>query len=228
MDKDLKVNDSEEPSDSAEGKEEAADLDPKIEEELNEHESFEEIRKVGAEVSEDMDSPRFYKNERETTYQLKGEKGGKKTLMLMIILGLLLLVILGVVFRDKVNSIFNGVAQTVQPTPTPTPTPESTPTPNPLNRSDWSFEVLNGSGITGAAKEVADQLKALGYPVIKTANADKDDYAISEIFVKEDLLEKLDPVIVDLKDVIKFASSAGELKEGTASARIIIGKDYNP
>lgn len=104
------------------------------------------------------------------------------------------------------------------PTPTPLPTPQ-------LIRSDWSFEVLNGSGVTGLAKKIADQLKEMGYQVIKIGNADKNDYPKTLISVREDLVDKIDLVIADLKDVIKIASVAGNLEEGTVSARIILGKD---
>lgn len=199
-----------------------------IEDDLNETGSVDEIRKVGTDLSEDMDSPRFYQKEKITNYQLDSKKSGKKTLLLGFILALILLGILGVVFRDKVNAFLNGVQQTVQPTPTPSATLEPTPTPNPLIRSDWSLEVLNGSGVSGQAKKLADKLRELGYAVVKTGNADKDTYEISEILVKSDLQDKLDTVIVDLKDTIKIASIGGELKDSTASAQIIIGKDYNP
>ena len=43
--------------------------------------------------------------------------------------------------------------------------------------------------------------------------------------IKDDLKEKIDLVIADLKDVVKIASIGGELKDSTASARIILGKD---
>ncbi len=107
----------------------------------------------------------------------------------------------------------------------PTATPRPTPTPQAVNRSDWSFEVLNGSGVTGEAKRIADALKELGYQVVKVGNADRSDYTQSEFFVQEDLTDKVDQVVVDIKDIIKIASISGELKDSTASARIIIGKE---
>ncbi len=108
----------------------------------------------------------------------------------------------------------------------PIPTQFSTPTPKPqLIKSEWSFEVLNGSGVRGAAKKLADQLKDLGYQVVKVANADRDDYAKTQILVTGNLQDKIDLVVADVKDVVKIASVAGELKDSTASARIIIGKE---
>ncbi len=111
------------------------------------------------------------------------------------------------------------------PVPSASETPLPTPSVVPLTRADFSFEVLNGSGTSGLAKKFALKIQDLGYQVVKTGNADKQTYVKTEIFVKKDLMSKIDLVIADLKDAIKIASVAGELKEGTASARIIIGKD---
>ncbi len=143
-----------------------------------------------------------------------------------IILALVLLtfVVAGVIFRQQIKGLISGSVK-VQSTPSPIPTSEPSPIPSPLVKSDWSFEILNGSGVTGEAKKIADQIKELGYIVVKTGNADKNNYSKTEIFVKKDILDKIDLVIADLKDVIKVASYGGELNDSTASARIIIGKD---
>lgn len=145
---------------------------------------------------------------------------------LIIIIGIIAIVlILGFIFRTQIKGLFFLSDQT---TSTPTPIPTSAPTPSPkpaLIRSDWSFEVLNGSGITGLAKKVADQINSLGYQVVKTGNADKNDYPNTQIMVREELADKLDLIIADLKDIVKIASSGGQLKDSTSSARLILGKD---
>ncbi len=160
----------------------------------------------------------------ELRYEPKSSsKGAGRTILLIIVL--LVILLAGGFFLNKKFHFLSGFRPTA-PVATATPEPTPTPTPEPvLDRSQWSFEVLNGSGVTGEAKKVADKVKALGYPVVKTGNADKDNYTETQILVKADLLDKVDVVIADLKDTIKIASVAGELKEGTASARIIIGKD---
>lgn len=152
--------------------------------------------------------------------QSNEKKSGKK---LFIIIVVLLLVLAGGYF--VVRRIIQPATVT-----TPTPAPTSVPTPSPtsqpvLNRSDWSLEILNGSGVTGVAKKLADKIQPLGYPVVKTGNADKDNYSQTQILVKKSLQDKVELIIADLKDIIKIASVAGELKDSTASARIIIGKD---
>ena len=158
-------------------------------------------------------------DESKPIYQPLRKKAGKKWLLILIVL-IIVLVIAG-----WSGFIFKHPQPTPTPAPTPTATSVPTPTPNPLIRSEWSFEVLNGSGVTGLAKKVADKINGLGYSVVKTGNADKDNYAKTQIFVKVDLKKRLDLVIADLKDAVKIASYSGELKDSTASARIILGKD---
>lgn len=166
-------------------------------------------------------SKRFILNKDNSTMYEQGyreKKSGRKLLIVIIILILLL------------SGGYFALRRVIQPAPVTTPTPPPVPTPAPtsqpvLNRSNWSLEILNGSGVTGAAKSRADKIQALGYPVVKTGNADKDNYSMSQILVKKELQDQVELVIADLKDIIRIASSAGELKEGTASARIIIGKN---
>lgn len=149
---------------------------------------------------------------------LQEKKKSKKLLFIIII------IVLGLAgfLMIRSNSLLKQNTE-----PTPSPQAIQTPQPTPaaiLIRSDWSLEVLNGSGTSGLAKQIALKLQDLGYQVVKTGNADRD-YDKTQILIKKELLEKADLVIADIKDVIKIASVAGELTEGTASARIIIGKD---
>jgi len=156
-------------------------------------------------------------------HQFSAKKSSNK--ITFILIGLFLLIVLGgaFFFRSKIENLVGNL----QPTPTPAPvaSAQPTPTPNPLVKSEWSFEVLNGSGESGLAKKIAAKIQDLGYQVVKTGNSGKSDYSQTQVFVKKDVLDKVDLVIADLRDVIKIASVAGQLQEGTASARIIIGKD---
>lgn len=152
----------------------------------------------------------------------QGSKGSSKTIVLIIVL-LLILAAAGF-FANQTFHPFSASQPVTEATPIPTPEPSPSPEPV-LNRAEWSFEVLNGSGATGQAKKVAEKIQALGYTVVKTGNADKSNYEVTQILVKKDLTDKVNIVVADLKDAIRIASVAGELTEGTASARIIIGKD---
>lgn len=181
-----------------------------MEKEEQVEETQEDIKKVGSDTNESI-----------AFYPRLEKKKSKKTLYLVIIL-ILILAFLGFLFKHRIKSFVVGEAK---PSPTPVSTPIPTPTPNPLIRSDWSLEVLNGTTSSGLAKKISDKLVSLGYPVVKSGNADKSTYTQTQIFIKKDLMDKIDLVVADLKDTVKIASVSGELKEGTASARIIIGKD---
>jgi len=54
---------------------------------------------------------------------------------------------------------------------------------SPSQGAAAKVEVLNGSGIAGLAKEVADRLEQSGYRVTSTGNAPRFDYASSQIIV---------------------------------------------
>lgn len=179
--------------------------------------------KIDKDPTEDKPQLGRFPNEPSPFYPPPVEKKSKKTLFLIITL-LIVFIGVAVIFRTDIKNLVVGEG-TSTPTPIASPTPSPTPTPNPLIRSDWSLEVLNGSGVSGLAKSVAEELRDLGYPVVKTGNADKQTYETTEILVRSDLEDKVGLVIADLKDTIKIATVAGELKEGTASARIILGKD---
>lgn len=130
------------------------------------------------------------------------------------------------------------------PTPTPeedlTPTPEeeeeddSTPTPtkrpagNPvdpatgLDRSDLTVNVLNGSGVAGAARKVADELEALGYTIGTVGNADNSDYAETVIEVSNANSKYLSLLEKDLDDYTIGDTSTSYTG---GEARVIVGKN---
>lgn len=94
-----------------------------------------------------------------------------------------------------------------------------------FDRSKWSLEVLNGSGVAGLAKTSADKLVGLGYKIIKVGNSSKSNVTVTEILVSEELSEKSEDLLKDISDNFKQATISGALKDSTASARIIVGSD---
>lgn len=195
---------------------------------MDEEQAVTENQLEEPEKKEDLQSSKRFIVNNPPMYEQRSEeqKSGKKLLIIIVILILL------------VAGGYFAVRRIIQPAPvtTPAPLPISSPTPSPtsqpvLNRSDWSLEILNGSAITGAAKKIADKIQTLGYPVTKVGNAEggasgtKETYSQTQIFVKKSLQDQVKLIIADLKDIIKIASVAGELKDSTASVRIIIGKD---
>jgi hypothetical protein len=100
-----------------------------------------------------------------------------------------------------------------------------TPKKAQINKSEWTLEVLNGSGVPGAAAKAAAKLTEQGYEVVKTGNADNQDYTKSELFIAENMQSKAQLLIDDLSSDYTFSSTPEVLKNSTVSARIIIGKD---
>ena len=86
-------------------------------------------------------------------------------------------------------------------------------------------EVLNGTSRAGFAGTISDKLKNAGYEIINTGNADRTDYAATEIIVFVD-----NPQVRQMASEIKTLLGAGEIRTD-AGARIdieisiILGKD---
>lgn len=102
------------------------------------------------------------------------------------------------------------------------PSPEAEPTAV-FDRTKFTIEILNGSGIAGAAKKIADKLSVLGYEIIKLGNADEVDK--TQVYLSSEMESFKSEFLKDLEADLKEATISGELKDSTASARIIIGKE---
>lgn len=121
----------------------------------------------------------------------------------------------------------------VTPTSTPTPTisvrPTATPTPTPsptVNPADWTFEVLNGSEVNGAAAKAAQILRERGYTVKKVDNADKSTYEKTQLLVTAERSEQAGALLADLKTEFPVDEVDATLESTSVTARLIIGKDW--
>lgn len=92
-----------------------------------------------------------------------------------------------------------------------------------LDRADLSVTVLNGSGVPGAAKEVADLLEGLGYEIESTGNADTTDYEKTEIRVSSANKKFLDLLKKDLSDDFTIGTTSSTYKDGDAV--VIVGAE---
>lgn len=79
------------------------------------------------------------------------------------------------------------------PSPTPqltsqfdTPPPQQTDAPESIEKSEVTIEVLNGTGISGEAGFLQDELEELGYSNIEVGNADETDNEDTEVFFSEE------------------------------------------
>jgi len=95
--------------------------------------------------------------------------------------------------------------------------------PTPLAMpADITVEVLNGSGITGAAGKAASELAGRGYQVIAVKNSKK--IGTTQVFVSLRLSQPQSSLLLaDMSTLFGVSSSSGDLTDSTASARIILG-----
>lgn len=119
----------------------------------------------------------------------------KKLLIAFLIILLLSGLALGGIFfyRSKTKPEAEPEATPI-PTVEVTPTPEVSTTPTPeteVNLSDYSIQVLNGSGVAGEAGYVEEILTAEGFESIETGNADSYEYSDTEIMIKENTPDKV-------------------------------------
>lgn len=162
---------------------------------------------------------------------------GKKLLLVLI-----LLILLGAAFAGF-NLIKGKQTPTEEITPTPTPTEEITSTPTPATETsptptvkptatptkkptkNLTIKVLNGSGVTGAAKLASDYLTGLGYEITSTGNADNENFENTTIQIKPDKQTLLDQLKIDLSTKYTIGTTSADLSSTSSSDAIVtIGK----
>jgi LCP family protein required for cell wall assembly len=90
-----------------------------------------------------------------------------------------------VVWKPSADALWSALRYD-QPLPgrrSPGATPSTEPTSVPLRTAPENVRVrvLNGSGVTGAAARMAQELEATGFRVTEVATADRADYATTEV-----------------------------------------------
>jgi hypothetical protein len=105
---------------------------------------------------------------------------------------------------------FSGLSRLDAPAATPTPmaaatpaSPDGEPTPasqSELKREDVKVQILNGSGVSGAAGKAKAALEKLGYKDVQTGNSPTSDVAETEISILKAKENYLDLVKKDLED----------------------------
>ena len=155
----------------------------------------------------------------------------KPRIIAFIVVLLLLLVALGFaanyflhtkVKKEVTGSALPAITQmpTQAPTDTPGATPSATPSPAPL-----VIQVLNGSGVPGAAGKVAATLESSGYTISGTGNAGTFDYTNIVIEVKAGEQAVLTKLKSDLSKDYTIGSTSATLTDKTkVDAVVIVGK----
>lgn len=87
-------------------------------------------------------------------------------------------------------------------------------------------QVLNGSGVTGAAIKAADRLKAEGFEVVSVGNAARADYKATVVMYRGNVRSEAQRVadVLGGGDVQEDVG-AGEAPPGTAQVQVTLGKD---
>lgn len=112
------------------------------------------------------------------------------------------------------------------PTPSVATTPSKSPSKAPAAsaKSDIGITVQNGSGVTGAAADAADVLKAAGYSISSTGNADSTDYTDVTIKIKNSEKSHLSAIEDALSDDYTIGETSADLPESTSyDVLVIIG-----
>lgn len=146
--------------------------------------------------------------------------------MFLIIGTLILVAVLGfVIFKSAGNkeivstesTPIEGVTNDTVTTPIPSGTPKA------VVRTGVSIEIQNGTGITGDAAYLQNQLKALGYTDVKTANAAATGVTTTKVtFLKtlsQEVIDELTQKLNELYKTVDVSSSS----TGTTSVVIITG-----
>src|SRR3989344_3948516 len=144
---------------------------------------IEEITKAPLPPIINKDSPLEYEKERLETVENPGKKIFYFGVAFLIIIFFVL-----VLFISLYPSLEKKRSQVVTTDLEIFPSPEV----SKFERGDWSLEILNGSGIPGLAKEVADKLTDSGYEVAKTGNAPDGNYQGNQVFINKNFLNKKD------------------------------------
>lgn len=93
-----------------------------------------------------------------------------------------------------------------------------------LGKHIVTVEVLNGSGIKGAARNAAERLRSEGFDVVGIADARSMDYEKTQIIMKPGLGEAGERLIALLR--AENVTQTEYLRSNNVDATIILGKDY--
>lgn len=195
-------------SDESEARDESFEkemMDDKTEEETKEEKSLDnEKNEISEEISDETDERAERMDDRHddsrstfsaAEFGLSDRKSNKGKNILLFAVVFLLVAIVSALFYFFATGSLKFEKPVEEPKVTPTESPSPTPTPAEFDRAELSVQVLNGSGVSGAAGSMETYLTDLGYENIEVGNADNSDYQDITIQIKEefeDLAELID------------------------------------
>ncbi len=135
--------------------------------------------------------------------QINKEKKGKGKLIFMF-LAILALGLVGawLIFGgDKEEEITEETTPVIsEELPSPTPTEYQ------IDRDGVEIQILNGTGISGAAGELVEEIESLGYSEVSVGNASNQDYTDAKVTfsseieeaVKDEIVSKLESIFQEV------------------------------
>ncbi|OGM21626.1 hypothetical protein A2714_00690 [Candidatus Woesebacteria bacterium RIFCSPHIGHO2_01_FULL_38_9] len=129
--------------------------------------------------------------------------------------------------------VFKGRASTEESSEvSPTPTTKLTPTPTevPIERENVKIQVLNGTGLSGAAGNLKKELEELGYSKLDVGNASPQNFKVTQVVFSDTVLESVKDEIQEKLEEIYQDVEAKEGDAGNHDIQISTGypKGYTP
>lgn len=172
------------------------------------------------------------KNKDSLSEQLKGDivstPLGKRPILkfkplLFIFLAFLLFgaIVFGAVYLGKSRARTTGAPIEPSPKETATPTPTAPPE---ISLSDYSVNILNGSGVAGEARRVRDFLKAQGFEDFALGDADSYTYTDTEARLKEQVPDGVYEEIIDALGDYEVVEGDSLTEDSEYDVVIIVGE----
>lgn len=138
--------------------------------------------------------------------QVSSEKKSKKIVWIIIAIVIIAGIVGGVVYLLQTPE--EAVIEDTPDVGTEQQTSEPTATPEPVDKSEVSIMILNGTGITGEAGILQEELEGLEYENIEVGNADETDHEITIVIFSPDLSDVIkDEILGELEDLYNEVQS---------------------
>lgn len=130
-------------------------------------------------------------------------------------------------YGGKISSFGSIAGSFVKPSPSPTKTPPPTPTQVVLNPADYQIQILNGSGISGAAGDVETILNDDGFTDTTAGNASEFGFTDTEVAMKSDAPKALFGKIKSSLSDYSVVEVTSLPSDGTYDVVITVGTTRN-
>jgi len=164
--------------------------------EASDEELTEEQKKNSDKESEDDSHSAFSAAE----FGLAERKSNKGKNIILFLVVFLLVAIVSALFYFFSTGVLKFEEKENEQEVAPTEVPTATPVPVDFDKAKFSIQVLNGSGVSGAAGSMETFLEELGYENIEIGNADNSDYQNITIQIKRDFEDFVEIISKDLSD----------------------------